>query len=95
MDKIIRGGTHVGCDKLLSRIQNGLPNLRLHIWGHIHEDRGVMIDGAGEYGKGVGRKDTIFVNAANAGTFERPKRLWGIEKYQPMIIDLRDKLERE
>jgi hypothetical protein len=98
LDRIKHGNRHVGCDKLQTRLKTGLPNLKLHIWGHIHEDRGVMIDEEGLYGNeqleevpGIDegkRKGTIFVNAANAGTFERPKRLWGEGKYQPMVVDL-------
>lgn len=103
LDRIKHGNRNVGCDALLSRLQTGLPNLRLHIWGHIHEDRGVIIDEEGSYGKnairdgdemdssdqkGGKRKGTVFVNAANAGTFERPRRLWGEGKYQPIVVDL-------
>lgn len=102
LDKIKHGNRHVGCDKLLARLQTGLPNLRLHVWGHIHEDRGVIIDEQGRYGSEPSessdrsqdnrkrRKGTLFVNAANAGTFERPRRLWGEGKYQPMVVDLKN-----
>lgn len=102
LDKIKHGNRHVGCDKLQSRIKSGLPNLKLHVWGHIHEDRGVIMDEEGLYGSEQSqnfetnqmgakkRKGTIFANAANAGTFERPKRLWGEGKYQPMVVDLRN-----
>ncbi|KAK9898374.1 Metallo-dependent phosphatase [Cystobasidium minutum MCA 4210] len=102
LDTIVHGRRSVGCDKLLERLQTGLPNLKLHIWGHIHESRGVILDEQGKYGSkslqsssegeqtdGSGkRKATIFVNAANAGTWERPKRLWGEGKFQPMVVDL-------
>lgn len=104
LDKIKHGNRHVGCDKLQHRLKTGLPNLRLHVWGHIHEDRGVIIDEEGLYGNSqlneetdsssqkteAKRKGTMFVNAANAGTFERPKRLWGEGKYQPMVVDLKN-----
>lgn len=67
--------------------------------GHIHEDRGVVIgtttSGAaasaatGGTGKEGGKPPTVFVNAANAGTFVRP-RVWGKGEYQPIVIDLKD-----
>jgi hypothetical protein len=96
LDKIKHGNRHVGCDKLLNRLQTGLPDLRLHIWGHIHEDRGVIVDENGIFSSkqtgsnsvGERRQGTVFVNAANAGTFERPTRSWGTGKYQPMVVDL-------
>lgn len=107
LDVTRHGNKHVGCDALLSRLKTGLPHLKLHIWGHIHEDRGVITDEEGMYGneqqlaqtgnravvdieEGTKRKGTIFINAANAGTFERPTRLWGEGKYQPMVVDLRN-----
>lgn len=97
LDVTIHGHKSVGCDMLLERIQTGLPDMKLHIWGHIHEDRGVIIDEEGLYGENARRsiegddgvrRGTIFANAANAGTWERPKRLWGEGKYQPMVVDL-------
>lgn len=89
LDRIKRDKSHVGCDKLLTRTKQIKP--RLHAWGHIHEDRGVLIDDgttklSGGGGTGTG---TVYVNAANAGTFARP-RLWGTGEYQPIVIDLKD-----
>ena len=84
LDKIVRG-RHVGCDKLLVRSKEIQP--RMHVWGHIHEDRGVKIEDASPE-RPVG---TVFVNAANAGTFHRP-RLWGIDVYQPIVIDMKDQV---
>lgn len=48
---LCRGG-HVGCQALLERIKN-LPDLKLHIFGHIHE-------GAGHYWF----QNKLFVNAS-------------------------------
>lgn len=92
LDRSMDNDHRVGCDNLFERLQDGLPSLKLHVVGHVHEDKGVIVDGAGEYGEGIGRKNTIFVNAANAGTFERPKKLWSIKRYQPTVIDLRNEL---
>lgn len=35
-------GEHVGCQDLLDKVRS-LPNLRLHVFGHIHEGRGVTL----------------------------------------------------
>lgn len=60
----------------------------MHIWGHIHEDRGVLVDENPEVlGDGGTERQTVFVNAANAGTFERPRK-WGTDGYQPIVVDL-------
>ena len=101
LDRIARDSRHVGCDRLRARTAQIRP--RLHVWGHIHEDRGVVVDDGseeskmeimpmlteGEEGDGV-PTGTVYVNAANAGTFARP-RLWGIKEYQPIVVDLWDK----
>ena len=45
-DKVRYGngvGTHVGCKQLYNRIVNGLPKLKHHIFGHIHEGYGKSI----------------------------------------------------
>lgn len=104
-DRIIRGKRSVGCEHLLARTRAIQP--RLHVWGHIHEDRGVTI---GEPGSAQGsssssddaqqarpnsrqdRPPTVFVNAANAGTFARPV-VWGTGEYQPIVVDLRNDAE--
>lgn len=44
-------GQHVGCEDLLARVQEIKP--RIHVFGHIHEGRGMMEIG-----------ETTFVNAA-------------------------------
>lgn len=35
------GSGHAGCEDLLRRVSQ-LPNLKLHIFGHIHESPGVF-----------------------------------------------------
>ena len=87
LDKIM-SGRHVGCDRLLLRTRQIQP--RLHVWGHIHEDRGAVASESLEAPNN--QKDTLYVNAANAGTFHRP-RLWGTDVYQPIVVDLKDKLQ--
>jgi Icc-related predicted phosphoesterase len=37
---------HVGCEALRDRVKE-LPHLKAHIFGHIHESRGVFQDGSG------------------------------------------------
>lgn len=32
---------HVGCEFLLNKVNNGLPNLKYHMFGHIHESHGI------------------------------------------------------
>lgn len=39
------GGAHVGCEALMRRIEQ-LHQLKLHVFGHIHEARGMMKRGA-------------------------------------------------
>jgi len=60
-------GKHVGCAQLTRTIQTRLPQLKVHIFGHIHEDYGVA--------KGTNGR-TIFINAAICnmlnGTNHRP-----------------------
>lgn len=82
LDQVIRNRRSVGCQMLLQRTQAIKP--RLHVWGHIHEAKGCIIDELGGPGAGTG---TVYVNAANAGTFARPRR-WGTHEYQPIVIDL-------
>ncbi|TCD62954.1 hypothetical protein EIP91_006185 [Steccherinum ochraceum] len=67
-------GEQVGCEALMARLPSLRP--RLHVFGHIHEDHGVVIhdwssqDAAPSYDTGVAtetasRDCTVFVNAAN------------------------------
>lgn len=41
LDKTTIGQKHVGCEELAQKIQK-LPDLKLHIFGHIHENRGII-----------------------------------------------------
>ena len=84
LDRIARNRQSVGCEMLLQRTQAIKP--RMHVWGHIHEDRGVQIDDTA-----AGKPGTVYVNAANAGTFARPRR-WGTHEYQPIVVDLKNDL---
>lgn len=56
-----RCGDSAGCEDLLGRINN-LNNLKLHLFGHIHE-------AYGEYRKG----NKIFINASNCTLMYKPK----------------------
>ncbi len=51
---------HVGCEALLDRIAT-LPNLRVHAFGHVHEDYGTLEEG--------GRR---FVNASICNRLYKP-----------------------
>jgi len=97
LDRIRYGHRSVGCKDLQKRTLEIQP--RLHVWGHIHEDRGVQV-GVHKHHEHVhaqkmpeeetrGKLPTVFVNAANAGTFSRPRE-WGTGGYQPIVVDLRD-----
>ncbi len=46
-------GQHVGCQNLLNTIENKLSNLKLHVFGHIHEGQGVYE-----------KNDVMYVNAS-------------------------------
>lgn len=41
-DRVVRNDERVGCDLLLNKILEVKP--KMHIFGHIHEDRGVFLD---------------------------------------------------
>lgn len=51
LDRVSPYGHSVGCPKLLARVEAARP--RVHVFGHIHEDRGK-----------VERGGTRFVNAS-------------------------------
>jgi predicted phosphodiesterase len=53
-------GHAVGCEALGERL-SGLTRLRLHVFGHIHEARGVVV-----------RRNTTFVNASALDEHYRP-----------------------
>lgn len=57
LDKTWRG-LRVGCEELSKMIfdENKFPSLKLHICGHIHEDRGIEVIG-----------DKKFINASSVG----------------------------
>ena len=57
----VAGPTHVGCPFLLAHVQERIQP-RLHIFGHIHEERGWM----GYDGR------TLFLNASNVNLRYRP-----------------------
>ncbi|KAB5596476.1 hypothetical protein CTheo_113 [Ceratobasidium theobromae] len=52
------GRSHVGCPGLAHTVQHRLQHVRLHVFGHIHEGRGVEIH------QGAMGQDIVFVNAA-------------------------------
>ncbi|CAE6416292.1 unnamed protein product [Rhizoctonia solani] len=65
---------HVGCPALAHAVLHCLPRVRLHVYGHIHESRGVEVH------TGFGGQDVIFVNAA-CRDLKHP---------QPIIVDLKN-----
>lgn len=48
---------NVGCVDLSNRIFNGLPNLKLHVFGHIHDQHGAVVK------KNILGQDITYVNA--------------------------------
>jgi hypothetical protein len=54
-------GFRCGCEELLKNIQSREKPPRIHIFGHIHEDRGTWSDGK-----------TLFVNASSCTFHYRP-----------------------
>ncbi|KAI0321974.1 Metallo-dependent phosphatase [Amylostereum chailletii] len=92
------GHVKAGCQDLLARLPDLRP--RLHLFGHIHEARGVQVgewlrsnvnsttdvkDNDGEH--------TVFVNAANwpSGKWKKNEEGWvpfGTGTFMPVIVDL-------
>ncbi|CAE6437218.1 unnamed protein product [Rhizoctonia solani] len=68
------GKSHVGCPGLSHTVLHRLPHVRLHVYGHIHESRGVEIH------QGSAGQDIVFVNAA-CRDLKHP---------QPIIVDLKN-----
>lgn len=64
-DRVVHNNERVGCDLLLNKIQEIKP--KMHIFGHIHEDRGVYLDKD---------NDITYVNASSLNLrynpYERP-----------------------
>ncbi len=58
LDEVV-GGENVGCEELRNALDRRRPPL--HVFGHIHEQRGSLIDG-----------DTLLVNACNCDLTYRP-----------------------
>lgn len=94
-----RGGEAVGCESLSARAAILRP--RLHVFGHIHEDRGgVMHHWPSTTGSSTGDsrspETTVYVNAANwpAGPkAHKPGQgrvAFGTGSFQPIIVDLLD-----
>jgi len=85
----VQFGAKVGCEVLQERINAIKP--KLHVFGHIHEDRGVQISNWS-----AGEDATVFVNAANMPSGEK----WATERrasgrartdlLPPIIVDLFD-----
>lgn len=65
-------GTHVGCAQLSKTILDRLPQLKFHLFGHIHEDYGVA--------KGTNGR-TVFINAAICN-------LLNGTNHKPVVFDL-------
>jgi Icc-related predicted phosphoesterase len=70
---VVPPGQHVGCEMLRERLA-ALPALRLHVFGHIHEDYGIVEDGEAN-----GRR--TFVNACICDVRYRPVN-------RPLAMDL-------
>ena len=83
---------HHGCPTLLAHI-SGRIRPRLHVFGHIHEDHGVVVRSWEDGGEG---EETIFVNAAAAPGGSRAKGDdgtmvdFGGKGFQPILVDMRD-----
>lgn len=74
LDRVVAPpGQHVGCEMLRERLA-ALRALRLHVFGHIHEDYGIV-----EEGEGTGRR--TFVNACICDVRYRPVN-------RPVAMDL-------
>lgn len=56
-DRSARTGENVGCQDLYDEIYHRLDSLKLHVFGHIHED-------GGKQKKSKVKKDLTFVNAS-------------------------------
>lgn len=95
LDRTITG-EWVGCESLAARLPRLQP--RLHVFGHIHEARGVRVcewqaTGAEPI---AAPARTVFVNAANFPCGPRRKgpegRMYGVGQgdFQPVIVDLCD-----
>ncbi|KIJ39854.1 hypothetical protein M422DRAFT_210080 [Sphaerobolus stellatus SS14] len=93
LDKVIMGGRVVGCKELFTRLAEIKP--ALHVFGHIHEDRGAQIY---DYSAGetVNNSNTVFVNAANmplGNKWTQEKKSSGTPRHAllpPIIVDLLD-----
>ncbi|KAH7340819.1 Metallo-dependent phosphatase [Rhizoctonia solani] len=68
------GKIHVGCPGLSHAVLHRLPRVRLHVYGHIHESRGVEIH------QGSTGQNIVFVNAACRD----------LKNPQPIIVDLKN-----
>lgn len=62
LDTVDRGGYQVGCYQLAERIQE-LPNLKVHAFGHIHEEYGSAIT------SGI---DAVYINASTCNLQYNP-----------------------
>ncbi|KAL6307091.1 Metallo-dependent phosphatase-like protein [Sparassis latifolia] len=87
----------VGCETLAMRLATTLRP-RLHVFGHIHEAHGALIQEWDADGQGRAHGErTVFVNAANwpMGSRARPapgesRIQFGERPFQPVIVDLLD-----
>ncbi|KAF8521259.1 Metallo-dependent phosphatase-like protein [Hysterangium stoloniferum] len=90
------GGAHVGCADLAGRLHAVRP--RLHVFGHIHEARGVEVRDWPHGGDTVGSQRTLHVNAATSplGPKAGALRKRGLSVgaggpgWQPIIVDVFD-----
>ncbi|KAF8610194.1 Metallo-dependent phosphatase [Ceratobasidium sp. AG-I] len=73
---VTRHGMHVGCPALRETILDHLPSARLHVFGHIHEARGVEVH------KGPEGRDIVFVNPACGNH----------KNLLPIIVDLKNSI---
>ncbi|KAF8527772.1 Metallo-dependent phosphatase [Gautieria morchelliformis] len=98
----VHNGTHAGCIEMMRRLEEIRPTL--HVFGHIHEDRGVKVHPwsppQSESGL-TGRHQTIFVNAANMPSGRKAAKVKkqgvnpviGGPGFQPILVDLFDPVD--
>ena len=94
------GGDRVGCPTMRTRLKDMRP--KIHVFGHIHEDRGVVIhpwaasqpggDASNQTPGDTVPPTTIFINAANqpSGVNARRAQGFGGLGFQPIIVDVWD-----
>jgi len=90
------GGDNAGCEDLLKKLDEVRP--LLHVFGHIHEARGVEVQDWSQRSETVESQRTVHVNAANSPLGPKARQLRGRglsvvtggPGWQPIIVDIFD-----